>query len=127
MEDPDFPVELRRFIQAAIPEPEAAELLVLLHKQPDKAWNAEQLTDALRPSVVAPAQVQRHLDAFHARGVLALDEQGYRYAPQDNNAALVEQLVKVYNERPVTLIRMIYALKDTRIQSFADAFKFRKE
>jgi hypothetical protein len=40
---------------------------------------------------------------------------------------VVTQLAKVYNERPVTLIRMIYALKDTKIQSFADAFKIRKE
>ena len=31
-----------------------------------------------------------------------------------------------YAQRPVTLIRMIYALRDTRIQSFAEAFRIRK-
>ena len=29
-------------------------------------------------------------------------------------------------ERPVTLIRLIYALRDRKIRSFADAFKLRK-
>jgi hypothetical protein len=38
----------------------------------------------------------------------------------------VRTLAQAYNERPVTLIRMIYALRDPKIQSFADAFKLRK-
>ena len=38
----------------------------------------------------------------------------------------VRKLAQAYEERPVTLIRMIYALRDSTIQSFADAFKFRK-
>ena len=35
-------------------------------------------------------------------------------------------LDQAYRERPVTLIRVIYALRDSRIQSFADAFKLRR-
>jgi len=37
----------------------------------------------------------------------------------------VRTLARAYQERPVTLIRVIYALRDTKIQSFADAFKLR--
>ena len=34
-------------------------------------------------------------------------------------------LARAYKERPVTLIRMIYALRDQRIRSFADAFRLK--
>jgi hypothetical protein len=38
----------------------------------------------------------------------------------------VATLAQAYEERPVTLIRLIYALRDRKIRSFADAFKLRK-
>jgi len=41
-------------------------------------------------------------------------------------AGRVQTLAKAYRERPVTLIRVIYALRDKKIQSFADAFKMRR-
>ena len=40
--------------------------------------------------------------------------------------AHVRTLAQAYKERPVTLIRVIYALRDTKIQTFADAFKLRR-
>lgn len=51
------------------------------------------------------------------------------------NAGLVEEeiarhlptLSQAYEQRPVTLVRLIYALRDRSIQSFADAFKLRKD
>lgn len=36
-------------------------------------------------------------------------------------------LAQAYEERPVTLFRLLYALRDRKIQSFADAFKLRKD
>ena len=41
-------------------------------------------------------------------------------------AAHVATLAQAYEERPVTLFRIIYALRDANIRSFADAFKVRK-
>lgn len=38
----------------------------------------------------------------------------------------VATLAQAYEQRPVTLIRLIYALRDSKIRSFADAFKLRK-
>ena len=38
----------------------------------------------------------------------------------------VRTLAQAYSERPVTLIRVIYALRDSKIRSFADAFRVRK-
>ena len=46
-------------------------------------------------------------------------------APADA-AGHVATLAKAYEERPVTLFRIIYALRDANIRSFADAFKLTK-
>ena len=47
--------------------------------------------------------------------------------PDDATAAHVRTLERAWRERPVTLIRMIYALRDTKIRAFADAFRLRKK
>ncbi|MGH8733196.1 MAG: hypothetical protein ACREVB_05890 [Burkholderiales bacterium] len=50
-------------------------------------------------------------------------------APPPDDPALkahVQTLVQAYEQRPVTLFRLIYALRDGKIRSFADAFKLRK-
>ena len=39
----------------------------------------------------------------------------------------IATLEKVYRERPVTLFRVIYGLRDAKIRSFADAFNLRKK
>ena len=39
----------------------------------------------------------------------------------------VATLARAYEERPVTLFRLVYALRDQKIRSFADAFKLRKD
>ena len=49
--------------------------------------------------------------------------QDWSPATQD---AVIAALEKAYNERPVSLVRLIYALKEQKIRSFADAFKLRK-
>jgi hypothetical protein len=49
---------------------------------------------------------------------LALDADGLRH---------LETLEKVYRERPVTLFRVIYGLRDAKIRSFAEAFKLSRK
>ena len=49
-----------------------------------------------------------------------------RHSAPAELASHVAMLAKAYEERPVTLFRIIYALRDANIRSFADAFKVRK-
>jgi hypothetical protein len=64
---------------------------------------------------------------FHKNGLLTTrTDKRFRYrADTEQLAADVHTLAQAYRERPVTLIRMIYALRDAKIRSFADAFKLR--
>lgn len=76
--------------------------------------------------------VQQHLPSVAAAELLL---QAYRdplAAPEDARKLVEAQqnhvatLAQAYEQRPVTLIRLIYALRDNKIRSFADAFKLRK-
>ena len=76
------------------------------------------------PSVEA---VERLLAAFRnpdAKEVVALRAAGLSEA---DIARHVATLAQAYEERPVTLFRLVYALRDRKVQSFADAFKLRKD
>jgi hypothetical protein len=64
---------------------------------------------------------------LQARGLVALDaERRAQFRPASETlAAHARTLENVYRERPVTLIRVIYGLRDHKIRSFAEAFKLR--
>jgi len=128
VEDADFSDEFCQFLQGAVPAVEAAELLLILRREAGRTLSAAEAAAALAPGVViTEAEAARFLDAFQARGLVAIDaERRAHYRPTDAAAAHVATLERVYRERPVTLIRVIYGLRDSNIRSFADAFKLRR-
>ena len=128
MSDPDFPEDLRSFIQEYISSVDSAELLIVLARDPARKYRLSELIEALRPSVLSEAAARRHLAHFAAQGfVVSESADVFQYsAATPGLDAAVRALTKVYNERPVTLVRMIYAPKDEKIRSFADAFRLKK-
>jgi hypothetical protein len=129
VEDADFSDDFCRFLQATVPGVDAAELLLLLHAHPEQAFSTAEAVAALRVSVtLSEVDAARHFAALAAAGLVALDAEGRaKYRPASELlAARVQTLAQAYRERPVTLIRVIYALRDKKIQSFADAFKLRR-
>jgi hypothetical protein len=126
MIDSDFPEELCLLIRDTIPTIEAAELLIVLCRDPARQWKPEEIVHEIRPTVISESEVRKCLVLFRACG-LVIENQDARFQYQPASAALastVGTLVKAYNERPVTLMRLIYSGK---IQSFADAFKIKKD
>ena len=127
MTDPDFPEALRSLIQEAIPSVDAAELLLALARYPTRALTVRQTMDEAGVGKLPEAEARRCLTLFASRGLVAGDGESYRYAPVNEDLdAAVAALARVYNERPVTLVRTIYAPKDDKIRSFADAFRLKK-
>jgi hypothetical protein len=126
MMDADFPEELCLFIENTIPTIEAAELLVLLAGDPVRHWKVEDIIHELRPTVRAELEVRKCLALFLSRGLVTENsDASFQYRPDSPGLdATVGALAKAFNQRPVTLIRMIYSRK---IQSFADAFKIKKD
>lgn len=129
MEDAAFSDDFCRFLRTVVPTVDAAELLLLLQREPQRWWAAQEAAAALAPGVsISEADVARYFGIFQAGALLAVGpDKRVQFRP--GFAALdahVRTLEQAYRERPVTLIRVIYALRDTSIQSFADAFKLRK-
>jgi hypothetical protein len=128
MEDSAFSQEFCGFIHTAIPSVSAAELLLLIFRHPDRWWTVPELRGELPSDVnITEDEVGACLEALRARRLVEFDDKKRaRYCAAANADTQVRTLAQAYNERPVTLIRMIYALRDSKIQSFADAFKIRK-
>ena len=128
MEDAAFSDEFCRFLRAAVPTVDAAEVLLLLHRDRERWWSAEEVVSALAPSVSLTASAALACFAvFQANGLIAAgpDKRVQYRAGGGQLDAHVGTLAQAYRERPVTLIRVIYALRDSKIQSFADAFRLK--
>lgn len=130
MEDADFSDQFCRFLQETITAVDAAELLLLAADRPDAWASAAELVERLRPKAqMAEEEARRYLDVFVARGLLETGADGrVRFRPAGEDLAQhVRTLAQAYEERPVTLVRVIYALKDAKIRTFAEAFRLRKK
>jgi len=128
MEDAAFSDEFCRFLRAAVPTVDAAEVLLLLHREPERWWAAEEVLGALAPSVsLSGSAAAACLAVLLASGLIASGpDKRVQYRPGFGELdAHVRTLAQAYRERPVTLIRVIYALRDSKIQSFADAFRLK--
>lgn len=115
MDDAAFSDQFCRFLREFVPNVSTAELLLELRAQGDRGVRPRSHPDRLVLEELAGKGVAAALaDAFVYRASLEVD--GY-----------VQTLAQAYRERPVTLFRIIYALRDGKVQSFADAFRLRKD
>jgi DNA-binding MarR family transcriptional regulator len=124
--DPDFTDEFCGFLQRCVANVDAVELLLLLSKDPQRSWDVSELRTQLAALAnLSEADVVRCLDAFQQHGVIVRDaDRRVRYRSLAEHDVQMATLARLYIERPVTLFRMIYALRDSKIKTFADAFRF---
>ncbi len=125
--DADFTDEFCGFLQRYVSSVDAAELLLLLAKNPERAWEvADFQLQLAAATTLSEADVSRCLDAFQQGGIVTRHaDKRVSYRPSPSHDAHVATLVRLYVERPVTLFRVIYALRDAKIKTFADAFNLR--
>ena len=124
MTDADFPEELIRLIQGSIPTVDALHLLVPISQQPDRLWKPDELVKALQPVPMTVSAIAEYLALFQTQRLVIEPQVGqYQYRPGSPDLeAAVCSLIKAYNQRPVTLIRLVYALRGYPISLFADRF-----
>ena len=127
VEDEEFSAAFCRFLRTNVPDIDAARLLLRIAERPEIWWEMTQLRAQIGAEMT-PAHAKAHLQRFRKSGLLRAAEDGrVRYAPADRELRrLVETLAKAYAERPVTLIRIIYAFRDPDVESFTEAVKLRR-
>lgn len=123
----DLPDTLLQFIRLCIPTYQAAEVLLFFAAHPDGEWSPEEAVAAMLPAVVTVPAMREYAALFADKLLLAEADGKFRYRPSAELDRSVGELARAYKEKPVTLIRAVYRIADSRIQSFADAFKLRKD
>ena len=121
--------ELRRFIYTidSIPELEA---MLLLHQAPSQVWDEHSIAKRL---YVSNQQASVMLQKIAAAGVCQFDPQtssGFIYAPASVELGeLIDQLANYYPRNLIEVTNMVHSKASTnsRVQQFADAFKFFKD
>jgi hypothetical protein len=129
MEDVNFSDDFCRFLQTSITAVEAAEILLYLRRNAAASHAAPDIVAGLRPgTAISEAEVEKHIEALRVRDLVVVDaDKRARFQPaSDELKAHAGNLAAAYSERPVTLIRVIYALRDSKIKTFADAFRIKR-
>jgi hypothetical protein len=112
------------FIRSTIRSVWALELLLLMKRRPE-VWSVSDLTRELRASTRLVEGVLSH---FETAGLVSQTDAGYAYQPA--SVALVrccDRLEQDYAERPVAMVNLIVASSPGRVQSFADAFRLKRD
>lgn len=120
--------EVKKFITEQINSLEQLEILLLLHSRREKEWTAQDVSHELR---LSQTSVATRLADLQKKGLLVVKEASaplYRYAPQNPHVEpIVDSLVELYPDYRFTVINLIFSKPLDKIQTFADAFKLRKD
>jgi hypothetical protein len=104
------------------------ELLVLLQSDRARKWSVE---DAARSLYTAASMTEPLMEGLVAAGLVAGSEAAprlYQYWPRTPELdQSVRDLAKLYEQRRVTIINLIYSGPIQKLQNFADAFRIRKK
>jgi hypothetical protein len=127
MAESDIPPNLRTFINEHIRSVVELEVLLLMQQDPARRWTSLDLGRALR---IDPGWTERELFDLNRRGLVTKipgEPPLYHFTDSPPLQAIVSQLQDVYIQRRVSIIQLIFAKPSEPIQSFADAFRLRKD
>jgi len=101
----------------------ALELLLLLHRNPERSWPTGDLVREFRSSEVVVAE---SIERLVASGLAVVDDGMVRYSPvSPQQDVLVRQLDEEYRTKPAAIRRMIVQGPAEKLKSFSDAFKLK--
>jgi hypothetical protein len=124
----DFPADIQQFVAQNIESLAQLEILMLLRQQPQREWDPAEVARLLYTAVEMCAS---QLADLARRGFLLCTpapNPRYRYQPASEELSQsVDRLAALYAERRVAVITLIYSKPVNKVQTFADAFRLRKE
>ena len=129
MDDSEFSDDFCRFLQTCITAVEVAEVVLFLRRNASRGHAPRDIAAGLRPgTALSEADAEKHVETLRACELVVVDEEKRaRFHPASEALRThADNLAAAYSERPVTLIRMIYALRDAKIKTFADAFRIKR-
>jgi hypothetical protein len=120
-----IPQHISEFLRNAVKSTWALDVLRLLKNDPERTWTAHALTAELRGAMPMVTEI---LKDFQRWGLVIEDQPGvFRYPLNNALDATVSELLAIYSERPVMVIREIALSPNEKLQSFVDAFRMKKD
>lgn len=120
------PVDVQRFIAANIDSAEQLEVLLLLHRRPDRGWRAH---DVSREIFTVPAAATLRLESLVELGFLRSDgaaDPEYRYQPRSEALGTdARALADAYRADRVGVLSLVFRRPPDPLRSFSDAFRIR--
>lgn len=121
----DTPREVRDIVRLHIASMDHLEVLMRLHERPTEELPFAEIQRLVH---VDEATVKQCLDDLTASGFVTSGSAAgsYRFAPRtlaDRQA--VDALATMYNQRPVTLVKLVYDRPAPSLRSFSEAFRLR--
>jgi hypothetical protein len=123
----DFPHELKQFIAQNVESLAQLETLLILHRDPQRDWNTAELA---RDLYISTDMCEGIVADLERRRLAVRTESGDRHRFHVDDAGvqrLVDLLAQYYRERRVAVITELYSKPSKKVQTFADAFRLRRE
>ena len=113
------------FVRDAIRSIWTLELLVLMQQDVGRAWCAEEIATTMRANMRVALE---GLTALEQVALVQVDGNGlFHYRPASPILAeTVRNVVELYTRKPLAVVKTIHASPTSKIQTLADAFRFRK-
>ena len=124
----EFPAQIEQFIGQHVESLAQLETLLALRREPGRSWSCAELARQLYVTTDVCAGIVGDLErrGFALRDAADVDLIRYRSAGAETDQ-LIDQLAGLYQERRVAVITQIYSKPVKKVQTFADAFRFRRE
>jgi hypothetical protein len=115
---------VQRFLKEHVRSVGELEVLLLLHRDPERWWTAEAVNEELRASLQAAKDGLAHLHSVGLAERGGRDAQNFRLegACADGDS-VVGQLAELFKHNLSSVIEAIYAPKHDTLREFADAFR----
>lgn len=125
----EVPEHVRRFIEDHVDSVELIEVLLLLKREPERDWTADEVAARLYTS---PRFVAHRLEALRASSVAVASERdghpSYRYAARTGDLdRVVGDLETLYATRRTSIIALVFSRSTDKLKTFADAFRIRED
>jgi DNA-binding MarR family transcriptional regulator len=124
----EFPAEIEQFIGQHIESLAQLETLLALRREPGRSWSCADLARQLYVTTDVCTSIIGDLErrGFVLRDAANADLVRYRSASTETDE-LIDLLASLYQQRRVAVITQIYSKPVKKVQTFADAFRFRRE
>ena len=119
---------VQRFVADNIQSAEQLDILLLLHRSPERVWTAREVSEAV---FTVPTSATMRLEELVEAGLLTTKggaDPAYEFSPSSPTLrGQVDALAEAYRDDRVGVIQLVFRKPADPLKSFSDAFRLRRD